>query len=168
MAHEQHEHEAIDVAVHAAVVTVSDHRTTETDVSGELIASLLMQHGCSVDMRRLVRNEPDQISEALTDAQGLADVNLIIFTGGTGLSHRDQTIDTVSERFDRAIPGFGDLFRTVSYREIGSAAWRSRAEAGVISGKLVLCLPGSTAAVRTALEQLLLPQMKHAIWDIRR
>jgi len=147
--------------VPTAVVTVSDTRTLESDAGGALVAELLEAAGHPVASRAIVRDEPDAIRRALADALAAPDVRAVILTGGTGVAPRDVTPETVEPLLDRVIPGFGELFRVLSYQEIGSAALLSRALAGLRDGRVVFALPGSRGALRLALEKLILPELGH-------
>jgi molybdenum cofactor biosynthesis protein B len=147
--------------VPTAVVTVSDTRTLETDTGGALVAELLAAAGHPVVSRSVVRDEPDEIRRALEAALAEPEVRAVILTGGTGVAPRDVTPETVEPLLDRVIPGFGELFRMLSYEEIGSAALLSRALAGLRAGRVVFALPGSRGALRLALEKLILPELGH-------
>jgi len=143
------------------VVTVSDTRSLETDSGGAKVVELLERGGHPVVARSIVRDEPAEIAAALRELTARDDVRAVIFTGGTGVAPRDVTPDTVAPLLDRVIPGFGELFRLLSYQEIGSAALLSRALAGLASGRVVFVLPGSRGAVALAMERLLLPELAH-------
>lgn len=147
--------------VPAAVVTVSDTRTLETDSGGALVAELLAAAGHPVLARAIVRDEPGEIRRGLEAALARDGVRAVILTGGTGIAPRDVTPETVEPLLDRVIPGFGELFRSLSYQEIGSAALLSRALAGLRAGRVVFVLPGSRGALRLALEKLILPELGH-------
>ena len=148
-------------AAACAVITVSDTRTLETDTGGALVEQLLAESGQPVTGRRIVPDEPEAIRAALDQAIAESDARAIIFTGGTGIAPRDVTPDTLEPRMDRLIPGFGELFRMLSYEDIGSAALLSRAVAGLKEGKVVFVIPGSKGAVRLAMEKLILPELGH-------
>jgi molybdenum cofactor biosynthesis protein B len=157
-----HQHRrAAPQRVPTAVVTVSDTRSPETDTAGGRVVELLERAGHPVVGRRIVRDDPGEISAALRELVARDDVRAVIFTGGTGVAPRDVTPDTVAPLLDRSIPGFGERFRLLSYQEIGSAALLSRALAGLASGRLVFVLPGSRGAVALAMERLLLPELAH-------
>lgn len=141
------------------MITVSDSRTEETDTSGKLIRDLLRNAGHEVTYYEIMPDEPKLISAAvLAHRDGL---DVIVINGGTGISPRDQTYEAVKWLLDKVLDGFGELFRMLSYQEIGSAAFLSRAIAGISAGKIVVCLPGSTAACRLGMEKLLLPELGH-------
>jgi molybdenum cofactor biosynthesis protein B len=143
------------------VITVSDTRTLETDTGGGLVVELLEAAGHEIAAREIVRDEPAEVHAALQRALELEGTRAVIFTGGTGVAPRDVTPDTLEPRLDRIVPGFGELFRQLSYQEIGSAALLSRALAGLARGRVVFVVPGSRGAVRLAMEKLILPEIGH-------
>ena len=143
------------------VVTISDTRGEADDTSGQRIREAVGAAGHSIAFYRIVRDEPAAIVALLRDPPSPADV--VITNGGTGLAPRDTTFEAVSGLIERPIPGFGELFRMLSYEEIGAAAMLSRAVAGTIGGRVVFCLPGSTKAVDLALTELILPQARHLV-----
>jgi len=153
--------DAAPKAVCVRVITVSDSRTLETDTGGALVAELLAAHGHPVASREIVRDEPAAIQAALRAALGQEGTGAIILTGGTGIAPRDVTPESVEPVLERIIPGFGELFRMLSFEEIGSAALLSRALAGLACGRVVFVLPGSRGAVRLAMERLILPELGH-------
>ncbi|MBI3457607.1 MAG: MogA/MoaB family molybdenum cofactor biosynthesis protein [Candidatus Rokubacteria bacterium] len=155
-------------AVRCLVCTISDSKTPETDTSGRLLQELLRGVGHEVVGYRLVRDEPSQVRGVIEAACGDPAVGAIILTGGTGISSRDQTFEAVERLLDRRLPGFGELFRMLSYQEIGPAAMLSRAQAGVRAGRLIFSLPGSPAACRLALERLILPELGHMVREVSR
>ena len=145
------------------VLTVSDSRTEATDESGRLVRGLFDGAGHALVDHELVRNVPQAIQAAVRRfLQGPA--LCLVTTGGTGAGHRDLTIETVAPYLEKELPGFGEMFRRLSYEEIGNAAMLSRALCGVSRGKVICCLPGSEAAVRLALSRLLLPELPHLVW----
>lgn len=167
--HPAHHHrEAAPEDVPTAIVTVSDTRTLETDTGGLLVAELLASAGRSVAGRRIVRDEPAAIRAAFSEAIADPPVRAVVFTGGTGIAPRDVTPDTLEPLLDRVIPGFGELFRMLSYEDIGSAALLSRALAGLKSGKVVFVIPGSRGAVGLAMEKLILPELGHLAGEARK
>ena len=154
-------------SVPIAIVTVSDTRTPATDESGQTIRALAEAAGHVIVDYRIVRDEPEDVQRVLEDfAAGVARV--IIFNGGTGISARDRTYDVISRALEKPLPGFGELFRMLSYEEVGAAAMLSRATAGVYRGRVVVSTPGSPAAVRLAMEKLLLPELQHLAWELVR
>jgi molybdenum cofactor biosynthesis protein B len=148
-------------------VTVSDSRTRETDSSGDVIEKLVSAAGHTISARSIVRDDRGEILAALNAFAG-GGAYAAVFTGGTGITSRDVTYETLRPLMEKVLDGFGELFRYLSYREIGSAAVMSRAFAGVMKGKIVFCLPGSPEAVRLALESIILPEIGHMIREVRR
>jgi len=149
------------------VVTVSDTRDEMTDQSGQLIKALLAEKGHQLAGYRIVKDEPFEIEALLKDALGRDPVDAIIVNGGTGISPRDGTYEVVSRLLEKRLDGFGEIFRFLSYQDIGSAAIMSRAVAGVAREKVVISLPGSRAAVDLAMRQLVLPELEHMISQLR-
>jgi molybdopterin adenylyltransferase len=154
------------VSVH--VVTVSDTRTVDTDASGRLIVELLEGAGHRVHGRTLLRDEPSDVRQAVVALSGAPGVDVVITTGGTGITARDGTFEAVDEVLTKRLPGFGELFRSLSYQQIGAAAMLSRATAGLVDRTVVIVLPGSQHAVRLALEELVLPEIGHLVREARR
>jgi molybdopterin adenylyltransferase len=154
-------------SVPIAVVTVSDTRTPETDTSGALIRTLVEAAGHRVVEYRIVKDEPDQVAQALDDFTA-GEARLVIFNGGTGISQRDRTYDVISKRLEKTLPGFGELFRLLSYQEVGAAAMLSRAVAGVYRNRVIFSTPGSPNAVGLAVEKLILPEIQHLAWELIR
>jgi molybdenum cofactor biosynthesis protein B len=151
--------------VGCAVVTVSDTRTRETDSGGDLLVALLEGAGHAVARRVLVPDAVEEIRAGLRAALDDPRVRAVLLTGGTGVAPRDVTPEAVAPLVDRPLPGFGELFRMLSFQEIGSAALVSRALAGMCGGKAVFALPGSRAAIRLALERLVLPELGHLVGE---
>jgi len=149
--------------VATAVITVSDTRTLEDDAGGSLIVELLEGAGHPVASRVIVKDEPAEIAVAVESAASREGIGAVIVTGGTGVAPRDVTPDTIEPLLDRTIPGFGELYRVLSYQEVGSAALLSRALAGLVNGRVVFALPGSRGAVRLAMEKLILPELGHLV-----
>jgi molybdopterin adenylyltransferase len=150
------------------VVTVSDTRTEETDTGGRAIAELLTAAGHHVVGRSLVRDDPEQLRDAIGRQLANPDVQVIVTTGGTGITSRDCTFEAVNSMLWKRLEGFGELFRMLSYEQIGSGAMMSRALAGTVAGRIVVSLPGSEAAVRLALEKLLIPELGHLVREATR
>ena len=146
-----------------AVITVSDTRTPETDSGGDLVAALLAEGGHPVTHREIVPDEADAIADAVRRATAREDTRAVVVTGGTGIAPRDVSPEAIEPLLTRVIPGFGELFRTLSYEEIGPSALLSRALAGLREGRVVAVVPGSRGAVRLALEKLLLPELGHLV-----
>ena len=155
-------------AVGCAVLTVSDSRTVADDKSGQLIRSLLEAAGHRTAEHAIVRDDAEAIRFAVLRALARDDVDAVIATGGTGVSPRDVTPDTVEPLLEKRLAGFGELFRALSYPEIGAAAILSRALAGTAGGKVVYVMPGSTGAVRRGMEKLVLPELAHVVGQLRR
>ncbi|MDP1889431.1 MAG: MogA/MoaB family molybdenum cofactor biosynthesis protein [Gemmatimonadaceae bacterium] len=156
-------------SVRCMVFTISDSRTLATDESGALIERLLIEAGHLVVDRQLLTNDVAPMQAALQVALQRADVDVVLCTGGTGLGSRDQTVEVVRPLLERELPGFGELFRGLSFLEqIGAAAMLSRALAGAVRGKFVAVMPGSRAAVELAMTRLLIPEIKHVLREIRR
>ncbi len=154
-------------SVPIALVTVSDTRTEESDSSGALVRRLAEAAGHTIVAYRIVKDEPDQVQAALEEfAAGPARV--VLFNGGTGISARDRTFEVISQALEKPLPGFGELFRMLSYEQVGAAAMLSRATAGIYRGRVVVSVPGSPAAVQLALEKLLLPELYHLAWELVR
>jgi molybdopterin adenylyltransferase len=154
-------------SVPIAIVTVSDTRTPETDSSGKLIRKLVEEGGHHITGYRIVRDEPDEVRAALEEfTDGRA--RLVIFNGGTGISKRDRTFDVISKALEKTLPGFGELFRMLSFQEVGAAAMLSRATAGVYHDTVVFSTPGSPNAVQVAVEKLILPEIQHLAWELGR
>ncbi len=161
------EHRQTAVAgVRCAVLTISDTRAPETDVSGRTIVELLEADGHIVAKRQILRDEPKDVHAAVLEQVG--GVDAIITTGGTGLTSRDSTYEAIAALLDKRLDGFGELFRYLSYAEVGSAAMMSRASAGVARGTVIFMLPGSENAVRLAMTKLILPELGHVIRELRR
>jgi len=168
MSYTEHQQDAAAITVGCAVVTLSDTRTTTTDTSGALIQRLLTEAGHKVADYKIVHDEPSEFDPLLARLLGRDDVDAILTNGGTGISHRDQTIAVVRRRLDLVLDGFGELFRMLSFQEIGSGAMLSRAIAGVSRGKLIFAMPGSTKAVELAMTKLILPELRHLLGQLRK
>jgi molybdenum cofactor biosynthesis protein B len=147
-------------------VTVSDTRTVETDRSGQLIQQLLNDAGHQVAAYIILKDEPVQIQSQLEQLSQRSDVAAVIINGGTGIAPRDTTYDAIAALLEKTLPGFGELFRWLSYQDIGSRAMASRAIAGVFRAKLVFSVPGSTGAVTLAMQTLILPELRHLVSQI--
>ena len=164
--HEQRAAEETPASIRCGLITVSDTRTAATDTSGQAMRAILEQHGHTIVEQQIVRDEISQITAAILAATAGCDI--IITSGGTGITRRDSTYEAVQQLLEKELPGFGELFRMLSYHEIGAAAMLSRATAGVCRSSIVVCLPGSTGAVRLALERLVVPQLRHLVWELLR
>jgi len=155
-------------SVRCAVITISDTRTLETDTAGPAIVDLLQAAGHEVVGRTIVRDDADMVRGAIERQLADPTVQAIITTGGTGITSRDSTYEAVAAMLDKRLDGFGELFRMLSYEEIGAAAMLSRACAGLIGGRVVAALPGSEAAVRLAMDRLLIPELSHLVGEAAR
>ncbi len=154
--------------VRCFIVTVSDTRMEETDTSGRAIAELLTAAGHEVAGRAIVMDDPDLVRGTIERQLANPDVQVIITTGGTGITSRDSTYEAVSALMQKRLDGFGELFRMLSYEQIGPAAMMSRACAGLVAGRIVVSLPGSEAAVRLAMEKLVIPELGHLVQQASR
>jgi molybdopterin adenylyltransferase len=165
----EHHHElaARRGPIPVAIVTVSDSRTPDTDTNGQYLQTVVQAAGHTVAGYRLVRDEPEQVSAAL-DELAAGEARILLFNGGTGISARDTTYDALSRRLEKTLPGFGELFRMLSWEQVGAAAMLSRATAGIYRGRVVVSMPGSPAAVRLAWEKLLAPEIEHLAWEVGR
>ena len=150
------------------VLTISDTKTPETDTSGTLIRELLTGAGHQVVGSEIVRDEPTEVQRVIRDACANAAVRAVIMTGGTGITSRDSTFEAVERLLDKRLPGFGELFRMLSYEDVGPAAMLSRAQMGIAQGRIIVSLPGSPNACRLALEKLLLPELGHLVRELSR
>lgn len=153
--------------LNCAVITVSDTRTPESDRSGQLIQQLLVEAAHRITAYMIVQDEPAQIEQQLCLLAKRLDVDVIILNGGTGIAPRDTTYDVIERLLEKMIPGFGEVFRWLSYAEIGSRAIASRAIAGVFQETLIFSLPGSSNAVVLAMQKLILPEIQHLVNQLR-
>lgn len=155
-------------SVSCFVLTVSDSKTAETDTSGALIRRLLESSGHAVRGSAIVRDEPGEVRRVVEEAVADPLVQAVILTGGTGITSRDSTFEAVEALLEKRLPGFGELFRMLSYQEIGAAAMLSRAQMGIVRRTIVVSLPGSPNACRLALERLLIPELPHLVREVSR
>ena len=153
-------------SVRCFVLTVSDTRTVSNDASGDAIVDLLRSEGHEAVGRAIVKDDPAVIRAAIKEQLAADGVQVVISTGGTGISSRDSTFEVVDALIEKRLDGFGELFRWLSFQQIGAAAMMSRATAGTASGRIVIALPGSEGAVRLAMERLLLPELGHLIQQV--
>ena len=158
--------DSANTTVNCAVITVSDTRVAENDKSGQLIHELLAQANHLVTAYAILKDEPTLIQLEIEKLKERTDVDAIILNGGTGIAPRDTTYDALEKLLEKTLPGFGEIFRFLSYQEIGSRAIASRAIAGTYQGKLIFSLPGSSNAVRLAMEKLILPEIVHLVGQI--
>lgn len=150
------------------VLTISDTKTPETDSSGALIRTLLTTAGHQIIGATIVRDEPKDVQRVIREACADAAVQAVIATGGTGITSRDSTFEAIEVLLDKRLPGFGELFRMLSYEEVGAAAMLSRAQLGIHARRIVVSLPGSPNACRLALEKLIIPELPHLVREVGR
>lgn len=162
---QEHRAQAPD-SVRVAVIVVSDTRTLDSDKGGVLIEELLEKEGHEIASRQIVRDEIEAIKRAADDAIQ-SDAEVVILTGGSGIGPRDVTPEAIRPMLTRELPGFGEVFRVLSFEEVGAATMLSRAFAGVAGRTLVFVLPGSTNAVRLAMEKLIVPEIAHLVREVR-
>jgi molybdopterin adenylyltransferase len=167
MGSQEHRELAGDRAVSCAVITASDTRTPETDESGRHIRERLVAEGHRVLSAEIVPDEPEPIERAIAAAID-AGAEVVLLNGGTGIARRDRTFDAVDRLLEKRLPGFGELFRMLSFEQVGAAAMLSRATAGVHRGRLLISIPGSRPAVELAMERLILPELPHLAWELTR
>ncbi|HRL14086.1 MAG TPA: MogA/MoaB family molybdenum cofactor biosynthesis protein [Aggregatilineales bacterium] len=168
MGAEDHRKLAGQGPVTLAIVTVSDSRTPETDLNRQYIEERMTELGHRVAAYRLIKDEPDQVEAVLDELANMDDIRIILFNGGTGIAPRDTTFDVISRKLEKTLPGFGEIFRMLSYQEVGAAAMLSRATAGVYRSTFVVSTPGSPNAVQIAVERLIIPEINHLAWEILR
>ena len=159
---------AAPTSIRCFILTVSDTRTEATDTSGRAIADLLTTAGHQVADRAIVKDEPDQVRSVIRRQLANPGVQAILTTGGTGITSRDSTYEAISALLEKRLDGFGELFRMLSYEQIGAAAMMSRACAGLAAGRIIVSLPGSEAAVRLAMEKLVIPELGHLVQQASR
>ena len=165
MSHLEHKRQSPQ-AVACFVLTVSDTRTPETDTSGRAIRELLVSAGHEITSHAIVRDEPDAVTSAVQAQLADPRVQVVITTGGTGITSRDGTFEAVDRLLEKRLDGFGELFRMLSFQEIGPAAMMSRAVAGTAARKAIFVLPGSENAVRLALTRLVIPELGHVVQQV--
>jgi molybdopterin adenylyltransferase len=168
MSYQAHQHDAAGQQVGCAVITLSDTRTLEQDAGGATIVALLTAAGHVVRERRLIPDDPGLLDALLTELIARGDVDAIITTGGTGIGRRDTTIEVVNRKLQQELPGFGELFRMLSFEQIGSGAMLSRAIGGVAGGKVIFALPGSVKAVELGMSRLIVPELGHVVREMRK
>jgi molybdenum cofactor biosynthesis protein B len=166
MSSEAHREWASGTTVTVGLVTVSDSRTPETDTNGDYLRERVAAAGAEVSGYRLVRDEPDEVRAAVEELVPLS--RIVLVNGGTGISRRDTTFDTLSAMLEKTLPGFGELFRMLSWEQVGAAAMLSRATAGTFRGSVVISTPGSPKAVALAWEKLIEPELRHLAWEVGR
>jgi molybdenum cofactor biosynthesis protein B len=168
MSHLEHK-ELSPQTVTCAVLVISDSRTEATDESGKFLIEKLKENGHTVGDYAILKNDADAVRQKLRELLARQEMQVIITSGGTGASHRDVTVETVMPMLDKMLDGFGELFRMLSYEEIGTASMMSRAVAGVAGkGKIILCIPGSLGAAKLAIEKIILPEIGHMVREATR
>ncbi len=169
MSESVHKHrESAPDRVRVAVLTISDTRTPETDTGGDTVEELMRGAGHEIVERAIVKDEASGIRRKLVELIARPDVDAVVTTGGTGISARDTTYEVVDRMLEKKLDGFGEIFRMLSYEEIGAAAVLSRCVAGAVGTRFLACLPGSRNAVRLAVEKLLVPELAHVIFELRK
>lgn len=167
MGHEGHKHKA-PKSVKVFVVSISDTRTEADDESGAYIKEELEKAGHGIAGYRLIKDEPSEIVKLINAEASRGDLHAFILTGGTGISSRDSTFEAVRSLLEKEIEGFGEIFRHLSYQDIGASAIMSRAAAGSYHGKIIISIPGSLNAVKLAMEKLILPELGHMVYEVSR
>lgn len=167
MGYEEHKHQS-PKQVNCAVLIISDSRDEKTDESGKLLVEGLKRAGHTVSLFDFLKNDAEAIREKVDELVHLEGVQVLITSGGTGASRRDVTVETVTPMLEKVLPGFGELFRSLSFQEIGTGAILSRALAGAAWGKVVICLPGSVKAVKLALDKIIVPEIGHLVREASR
>jgi molybdenum cofactor biosynthesis protein B len=163
-----HQQAAREGAIPIAVVTVSDSRTFEDDRNGLYLTAEIERAGHTLAGYRIIPDEPALVVSAAKELAGEGGARIVLFNGGTGISSRDNTFDALSALLEKTLPGFGELFRMLSWQQVGAAAMLSRATAGVYRGSVIISTPGSPAAVQLAWEKLILPEINHLAWELGR
>ena len=167
MGHLEHKQHA-PKKVSCMIITISDTRTKETDISGKYLQDILDKNGHHVVRYSIVKDEPEAIRQLLQEGIISKDIQVILCHGGTGISLRDRSYEAVVQILEKHLDGFGELFRMLSYQEIGSAAMMSRAVAGIAGDTVIFSMPGSKGAVELAMEKLILPELGHLVWELRK
>ncbi len=167
MGYQEHKQKAPQ-SVSCAVLTISDSRTEQDDESGKLIRQKLDENGHRVLFYSILKNEADSVEKKINELLGQEELQVIITSGGTGASHRDITVETISPILEKKLDGFGELFRFLTYQEIGTPSIMSRAIAGAVGGKVILCLPGSLGAANLAMDKIILPEIGHLVREATR
>ena len=168
MSYQAHQQAGKNVSARCAIITMSDTRTPETDKSGAAIRRLLEGAGHAVAAYAICRDDPAELEPLLSQYLADSGIDCIVTNGGTGISRRDRTIRVIESSLTQLLPGFGELFRMLSWQEIGSGAMLSRATGGIASGKPLFALPGSTKAVELAMTKLILPELGHLLAELRK
>ena len=170
MAYDQHKSSAQSIAARCAVITLSDTRNESTDTSGQLIRRLLTESDRPHEVRlyKIIKDDPATLSTLLDECLATDGIDAILTNGGTGIARRDQTIDVIARAIQTPLPGFGELFRMLSWEQIGPGAMLSRAIAGIAHGKPIFAMPGSSKAVELAMTKLILPELRHILRELRK
>lgn len=169
MGHEEHlKYASKFKSVGVAVLTVSDTRTKDTDESGKILCEMLKNNNHNIVYYEIVKDDERNIEKFITKCISDENVDAVITNGGTGISKRDVTIESVGKFFERTLDGFGEIFRYLSYKEIGSGAIMSRATAGVCKGKIIISIPGSPNAIKLAMDKIIIPEISHIVWEMKR
>ncbi|HWE95641.1 MAG TPA: MogA/MoaB family molybdenum cofactor biosynthesis protein [Tepidisphaeraceae bacterium] len=168
MAYEQHVRDAANDSARCAVITLSDTRTEATDTSGRRIRELLGAAGHQVSAYHIIPDDVDRLGALLAECLARPDLDALLTNGGTGISRRDRTIEVVERHLDQPLPGFGELFRMLSWEQIASGAMLSRAVGGIAKGKIIFAMPGSTKAVELAMTKLIVPELRHLLHELRK
>jgi molybdenum cofactor biosynthesis protein B len=168
MSYEQHQQSAAAISARCALITLSDTRNESTDTSGQRISALLRESNHSIAQYKIIHDDATILRHLVDELLARNDIDVILTNGGTGISQRDQTIAALEKTLEQPLPGFGELFRMLSYDQIGSGAMLSRAVGGIAKGKLIFAMPGSTKAVELAMTKLILPELKHLLHELRK
>jgi len=164
-----HEHEKLaSASLRVGVMTFTDTRDESSDKSGGILKDMLVAAGHKIAGYRVVREDPELMRQSLNDWLLSEEFDAVVTNGGTGMTARDNTVEVARSLFNKEMEGFGEIFRLISYYQIGAAAMLSRACAGVVGDKMLICLPGSSKAVRLATARLIVPQLPHMVWEVRR
>ncbi len=168
MSYQSHHETSANLRVRCAIITLSDTRTESTDKSGAAIRERVLKEHHEIAHYQILKDEPAELHKLLTDLLARNDIDAILTNGGTGISKRDQTISVIEKLLDQPLPGFGELFRMLSWEQIQSGAMLSRAIGGIARGKLIFAMPGSTKAVELAMTKLILPEIKHLVSELNK
>jgi molybdenum cofactor biosynthesis protein B len=168
MSYQQHQSSGAGIAARCAVITLSDTRTEATDKSGRFIRDVLSEQKHLVTFYQVIPDDPARLEALLARLMDQEDVDVILTNGGTGISTRDATVPVIEKRLTTPLPGFGELFRMLSWEQIGSGAMLSRALGGVAGRKLLFAMPGSTKAVELAMSRLIVPELGHLLGELRK
>jgi len=168
MSYEQHQQSSKQIIARCAIVTLSDTRTIDTDKSGARIKELLTQAGHTIESYKLIPDDAVELETILQLLLPRDDIDVVLTNGGTGIARRDNTIPVIDRHLEIHLPGFGELFRMLSYEQIASGAMLSRAIGGISNGKFLFAMPGSTKAVELAMTKLILPELGHLLGELRK